>query len=179
MQRFFADDDAGNWLAHAVLRAWASVHFSGHSRVDDTGRTRNLAHDWVFGRYRFFEPPQNCGWWPRKAQKSAVRGTQQPSAHDAAHYSSPEPTRGERHREESVMSASTAASVSVVLVHGGFVDGSGWQGVYNSLWQHGYRVGIVQNPTISLDDDVAVTKRVIAAQSGPVVLAGHSYGVIT
>ena len=53
---------------------------------------------------------------------------------------------------------STAASVSVVLVHGGFVDGSGWQGVYNILQQHGYRVGIVQNPTISLDDDVAVTK---------------------
>lgn len=74
------------------------------------------------------------------------------------------------------MSASTAASVSVVLVHGGFVDGSGWQGVYNILHQHGYRVGIVQNPTISLDDDVAVTRRVIAAQPGPVVLVGHSYG---
>ena len=54
------------------------------------------------------------------------------------------------------MSASAAASVSVVLVHGGFVDGSGWQGVYNILQQHGARVGIVQNPTISLDDDVAV-----------------------
>jgi pimeloyl-ACP methyl ester carboxylesterase len=93
-----------------------------------------------------------------------------------AYYSSSEPTRGERHREESVMSASTAASVSVVLVHGGFVDGSGWQGVYNSLRQQGYRVGIVQNPTISLDDDVAVTKRVIAAHPGPVVLVGHSYG---
>jgi len=74
------------------------------------------------------------------------------------------------------MSASTAASVSVVLVHGGFVDGSGWQGVYNILQEHGYRVGIVQNPTISLDDDVAVTRRVIAAQPGPVVLVGHSYG---
>jgi pimeloyl-ACP methyl ester carboxylesterase len=71
---------------------------------------------------------------------------------------------------------SAAASVSVVLVHGGFVDGSGWQGVYNILQQHGYRVSIVQNPTISLDDDVAVTKRVIAAQPGPVVLVGHSYG---
>ncbi len=74
------------------------------------------------------------------------------------------------------MSPSTAASVSVVLVHGGFVDGSGWQGVYNSLRQHGYRVGIVQNPTTSLDDDVAFTKRVIAAQPGPVILVGHSYG---
>jgi hypothetical protein len=68
------------------------------------------------------------------------------------------------------MGASTAASVSVVLVHGGFVDGSGWQGVYNLLQQLGYRVGIVQNPTISLDDDVAVTQRVIAAQPGPVIL---------
>ena len=71
---------------------------------------------------------------------------------------------------------SAAASVSVVLVHGGFVDGSGWQGVYNILRQHGYHVSIVQNPTISLDDDVAVTKRVIAAQPGPVILVGHSYG---
>ena len=71
---------------------------------------------------------------------------------------------------------SAAASVSVVLVHGGFVDGSGWHGVYNILQQHGYRVGIVQNPTISLDDDVAVTKRVIAALPGPVLLVGHSYG---
>ena len=71
---------------------------------------------------------------------------------------------------------SAAASVSVVLVHGGFVDGSGWQGVHNILQQHGYRVSIVQNPTISLDDDVAVTKRVIAAHPGPVVLVGHSYG---
>jgi pimeloyl-ACP methyl ester carboxylesterase len=75
------------------------------------------------------------------------------------------------------MSATSAASsVSVVLVHGGFVDGSGWQGVYNILRQHGYRVGIVQNPTISLEDDVAVTKRVIAAQPSPVILVGHSYG---
>ena len=71
---------------------------------------------------------------------------------------------------------SAAASVSVVLVHGGFVDGSGWQGVYNILQQHGYRVSIVQNPTLSLDDDVAVTKRVIAAQPGAVILVGHSYG---
>jgi len=75
------------------------------------------------------------------------------------------------------MSATSAgASVSVVLVHGGFVDGSGWQGVYSILRQHGYRVGIVQNPTLSLDDDVAVTTRVIAAQPGPVILVGHSYG---
>jgi len=73
-------------------------------------------------------------------------------------------------------SASAAASVSVVLIHGGFVDGSGWQGVYNILKPHGYRVSIVQNPTLSLDDDVAVTRRVIAAAPGPVILVGHSYG---
>jgi pimeloyl-ACP methyl ester carboxylesterase len=65
---------------------------------------------------------------------------------------------------------------NIVLVHGGFVDGSGWEGVYKALTKDGYTVAIVQNPTISLADDVAVTKRVIAAQNGPVVLVGHSYG---
>jgi pimeloyl-ACP methyl ester carboxylesterase len=65
---------------------------------------------------------------------------------------------------------------NVVLVHGGFVDGSGWEGVYILLKKQGYDVAIVQNPTISLADDVAVTKRVIAAQNGPVILVGHSYG---
>ena len=65
---------------------------------------------------------------------------------------------------------------NVVLVHGGFVDGSGWESVYTILKKQGYNVAIVQNPTISLADDVAVTKRVIAAQDGPVVLVGHSYG---
>ena len=65
---------------------------------------------------------------------------------------------------------------NVVLVHGGFVDGSGWESVYNILKNDGYNVAIVQNPTISLEDDVAVTKRVIAAQNGPVILVGHSYG---
>jgi pimeloyl-ACP methyl ester carboxylesterase len=69
-----------------------------------------------------------------------------------------------------------AGAASIVLVHGGFVDGSGWQGVYNILKKDGYTVSIVQNPTISLGDDVAVTRRVIAAQTGPVVLVGHSYG---
>ncbi len=67
-------------------------------------------------------------------------------------------------------------SRNVVLVHGGFVDGSGWEAVYRSLRKDGYTVSIVQNPTISLSDDVRVTKRVIAAQNGPVVLVGHSYG---
>ncbi len=65
---------------------------------------------------------------------------------------------------------------NVVLVHGGFVDGSGWGGVYNALKRDGYNVSIVQNPTLSLADDVAVTKRAIAAQNGPVILVGHSYG---
>ncbi|MDH7785464.1 pimeloyl-ACP methyl ester carboxylesterase [Ochrobactrum sp. 19YEA23] len=65
---------------------------------------------------------------------------------------------------------------SVVLVHGGFVDGSGWQGVYHKLKNDGYDVTIVQNPTTSLADDVAVTKRAITAATGPVILVGHSYG---
>src|SRR5262249_28000735 len=65
---------------------------------------------------------------------------------------------------------------NVVLVHGGFVDGSGWEGVYRELKSQGYNVTIVQNPTVSFADDVAVTKRAIAAQDGPVVLVGHSYG---
>ena len=65
---------------------------------------------------------------------------------------------------------------NVVLVHGGFADGSGWEGVYRILKGAGCTVAVVQNPTISLEDDVAVTKRVIAAQDGPVVLVGHSYG---
>ena len=65
---------------------------------------------------------------------------------------------------------------NVVLVHGGFVDGSGWQGVYNDLKKSGYAVTIVQNPTFSLADDVAVTKRALANQNGPAILVGHSYG---
>ena len=69
-----------------------------------------------------------------------------------------------------------SASGTVVLVHGGFVDGSGWQGVYSLLKKDGYNVSVVQNPTLSLDGDVAATKRVIDAQGGPVVLVGHSYG---
>ena len=72
--------------------------------------------------------------------------------------------------------AQPAGARNVVLVHGGFVDGSGWQGVYNILKKDGYNVTIVQNPTTSLADDVAVTRRTIAEQDGPVVLVGHSYG---
>jgi pimeloyl-ACP methyl ester carboxylesterase len=65
---------------------------------------------------------------------------------------------------------------NVVLVHGGFVDGSGWEGVYKILRKDGYSVTIVQNPTLSLAGDVDVTKRALAAQSGPAILVGHSYG---
>jgi pimeloyl-ACP methyl ester carboxylesterase len=65
---------------------------------------------------------------------------------------------------------------TVVLVHGGFVDGSGWEGVHKILRKKGYTVSIVQNPTISLADDVAATKRVVAGLKGPVLLVGHSYG---
>jgi pimeloyl-ACP methyl ester carboxylesterase len=65
---------------------------------------------------------------------------------------------------------------NVVLVHGGFVDGSGWQEVHDLLTKDGYRVAIVQNPTLSLEDDNAVTRRVIDGLDGPVVLVGHSYG---
>jgi pimeloyl-ACP methyl ester carboxylesterase len=65
---------------------------------------------------------------------------------------------------------------NVVLVHGGFVDGSGWQGVYEQLTARGYRVAAVQNPTITLAGDVAATRQVLDALDGPAVLAGHSYG---
>jgi pimeloyl-ACP methyl ester carboxylesterase len=74
--------------------------------------------------------------------------------------------------------ASVAAEkpVSIVLVHGAFVDGSGWQAVFDSLSKDGYEVLVVQNPTISLSGDVAATERVIAKAKHPVVLVGHSYG---
>lgn len=65
---------------------------------------------------------------------------------------------------------------NIVLVHGGFVDGAGWESVYKTLKKDGYNVSIVQNPTKSLEDDVAATKRVLAAQDGPTILVGHSYG---
>src|SRR4051812_2197096 len=75
-----------------------------------------------------------------------------------------------------VMVGLSGSPVSIVLVHGGFVDGAGWEGVYNILKKDGYNVSIVQNPTTSLADDVAATKRVLAGQKGPVILVGHSYG---
>jgi len=72
--------------------------------------------------------------------------------------------------------SSESGARNVVLVHGGFVDGSGWQGVHDALTADGYRVAVVQNPTLSLEDDAAVTRRVIDELDGPVVLVGHSYG---
>ncbi|MFD1938489.1 MULTISPECIES: alpha/beta fold hydrolase [Nonomuraea] len=65
---------------------------------------------------------------------------------------------------------------NIVLVHGGFVDGSGWQGVYEHLTAYGYRVAVVQNPTLSLAGDVAATHQILDGLDGPAVLAGHSYG---
>jgi len=71
---------------------------------------------------------------------------------------------------------SSSAVRNIVLVHGGFVDGSGWEGVYRALKKEGLTVSIVQNSTVSLADDVQATRRVVAAQNGPVILVGHSYG---
>jgi pimeloyl-ACP methyl ester carboxylesterase len=72
--------------------------------------------------------------------------------------------------------SSESRTRNVVLVHGGFVDGSGWQAVHDLLTKDGFRVAVVQNPTLSLEDDAAATRRVIDDLDGPVVLVGHSYG---
>ena len=74
------------------------------------------------------------------------------------------------------MAGAAEVLVSVVLVHGGFVDGSGWDQVYDLLKKDGYSVSVVQNPTSSLADDVAATKRVLSGETKPVILVGHSYG---
>ncbi|MDT7537884.1 MAG: hypothetical protein QOI82_1469 [Actinomycetota bacterium] len=71
---------------------------------------------------------------------------------------------------------STGSVPNVVLVHGGFVDGSGWHGVYDALTADGFRVSVVQNPTQSLDGDVEATRAVLDTLDGDVVLVGHSYG---
>ncbi|HEY1634753.1 MAG TPA: alpha/beta hydrolase [Acidimicrobiales bacterium] len=71
---------------------------------------------------------------------------------------------------------SSSAALNVVLVHGGFVDGSGWRAVHDLLTRDGYAVTVVQNPTLSLEGDVAATRWVLDAQDGPVVLVAHSYG---
>src|ERR671916_618600 len=79
--------------------------------------------------------------------------------------------------EETVMTEKSGSrAMNVVLVHGAWADGSGWEGVYRILTKDGYRVSVVQHPTVSLAEDVAATRRVLAAQDGPVVLVGHSYG---
>ena len=81
------------------------------------------------------------------------------------------------YQEEGMPQARAGGGIkNVVLVHGGFVDGSGWRGVYELLKKDGYNVSIVQNPTTSLAGDVAVTKRTLATLDGPAILVGHSYG---
>jgi pimeloyl-ACP methyl ester carboxylesterase len=65
---------------------------------------------------------------------------------------------------------------NIVLVHGGFVDGSGWRGVYDALTADGFNVSVVQNQTLSLDSDVETTHNVLDEQDGPTILVGHSYG---
>jgi len=71
---------------------------------------------------------------------------------------------------------SDSDALNIVLVHGAWADGSGWEGVYRSLRKKGFSVSVVQHPTISLTDDVEAVKRVMATQNGPVILVGHSYG---
>ena len=71
---------------------------------------------------------------------------------------------------------SGSEATNIVLVHGAWADGSGWEGVYRALRKEGFSVSVVQNPAISLVDDVEATRRVMAAQDGPVILVGHSYG---
>src|SRR6201990_3739937 len=113
----------------------------------------------------------------RTSQKTRGGGTQKPLSRAAnpchLQHSSTRSERRERPRR-TVMSATPP--VSIVLVHGGFVDGSGWRGVYDILKRDGYKVSVVQNPTLTLRDDVAVTTRAIESQPGPVILVGHSYG---
>jgi pimeloyl-ACP methyl ester carboxylesterase len=75
-----------------------------------------------------------------------------------------------------MLSIASTTLKAVVLVHGGFVDGSGWEDVYKILKRDGYDVSIVQNPTTSLADDVAATRRIVDEQTKPVILVGHSYG---
>jgi pimeloyl-ACP methyl ester carboxylesterase len=84
--------------------------------------------------------------------------------------------RGADKEETAMTDNARTASAAVVLVHGGFVDGSGWEEVYKLLKKDGYDVSVVQNPTTSLADDVAATQRILAAQNAPVILVGHSYG---
>ncbi len=72
--------------------------------------------------------------------------------------------------------AAHSEAMRVVLVHGAWADGSGWEGVYRLLRKEDFSVSVVQNPTISVADDVQAVRRVLAEQDGPVILVGHSYG---
>src|SRR5688572_27755281 len=92
----------------------------------------------------------------------------------AAHPTAQSQARSQQNPDRG--SPRSTARPTIVLVHGGFVDGSGWAGVFEILRKDGYNVAIVQNPTISLAGDVAATQSVINAQTGPVILVGHSYG---
>lgn len=75
-----------------------------------------------------------------------------------------------------IISAQSPHAKNIVIVHGAFADGSGWEKVYHKLTRRGYNVTIVQTPLTSLEDDVAATQRAVDRQNGPVVLVGHSYG---
>src|SRR5262245_55900730 len=86
------------------------------------------------------------------------------------------PRRAAKSTAEITMNATANAQKAIVLVHGGFVDGSGWEGVYSILKKDGYDVSVVQNPTVSLAGDVAATRAAIEACDKPVILVGHSYG---
>src|SRR5258705_6676155 len=85
-------------------------------------------------------------------------------------------TRLDRALSERGMPMSNGQQFNVVLVHGGFVDGAGWLGVYRELKKDGFKVSVVQNPTTTLADDVAATKLVLDQQDRPTILVGHSYG---
>jgi pimeloyl-ACP methyl ester carboxylesterase len=85
-------------------------------------------------------------------------------------------SRRSKPERKMIMPGLQTLAVTVVLVHGGFVDGAGWEGVYSELKKDGYDVSVVQNPTTSLEDDVAATRRAVAQAKGPVILVGHSYG---
>src|SRR5215217_3887567 len=132
------------------------MHYQPPARVAGLPRIGILRTS-LFGHSPKFAP--DCGWW-HHASGGKV-----------------DPLLEKRARKEEAMSTNPQdrSQPSVVLVHGGFVDGSGWQGVY-SLLKDSYSVRIVQNPTISLEGDVAAAKMIIGQQSEPVILVGHSYG---
>src|SRR2546428_2494758 len=72
--------------------------------------------------------------------------------------------------------ARAAPVMNIVLVHGAWVDGSGWRPVYDILVRDGYNVSVAQHPLTGLDADVAATKRILERLDGPCILVGHSYG---